>query len=187
MKGFKLSLRSIVLFFASASIIAACYSPEKDAPQDVILLPDSLKTQLEEAHQALSEHEEKIINQYITRHELKLDKSATGLRYIVYRKGEGKRPQKGDIVRIHYTIGLINGIEAYSTLNDRPEEIMIEKSEAVSGLHELLQYMTLGSKARAIIPSYLAYGLTGDQDRIPKGATLIMDVELLQIITVNNQ
>ncbi|MFO7723434.1 MAG: FKBP-type peptidyl-prolyl cis-trans isomerase [Bacteroidales bacterium] len=185
MKASRLKTHTTIFFLGALIGISSCHNAEKQSVPDTALHPDSLKYQLEEAHRELSKHEEKIIDQYVKRHELNLKRTASGLMYTVYRTGEGTNARKGDIVRIHYSIGLINGIEAYSTLNGDPEEIMIEKSEAVSGMHELLQYMNQGAKARAIIPSYLAYGLTGDQERIPKGATLIIDIELLQVISTN--
>jgi FKBP-type peptidyl-prolyl cis-trans isomerase len=76
---------------------------------------------------------------------------------------------------------LINGILISDSDSEGPMETVIERAEMVSGLHELLQYMNKGAKARAIIPFRLAYGFTGDQERIPKGATLVYDVEILDI------
>jgi FKBP-type peptidyl-prolyl cis-trans isomerase len=187
MRAFKRFLSVVFVFSVLSGVLNACRNHNASDNISMSIHPDSLEVQLEEANKALNDHEEKIINQYIKRHELNLTATPTGLRYIVYRKGKGVNAEKGDIVRVKYKISLINGIEAYTTSDGQPDEIMIEKSDAVSGIHELLQYMNAGSRARAVIPSYLAYGLSGDQDRIPKGATLIIDIELLQIISFKKQ
>ena len=64
--------------------------------------PDSLKEYLDYANQALSEHEEKIIDQYVMRHELKLIRTQTGLRYTVYRQGSGPAAGPDDLVVFNY-------------------------------------------------------------------------------------
>ena len=144
---------------------------------------ETLQKELEEANRALNEREEKIINQYVSRHELKLTVSPTGLRYKIYKPGKGDPAIPGDLVKFNYTVGLINGISIESSDEAGASELLLEKGEAISGLHELLGKMNKGSKARAIIPSHLAYGFSGEQGRIPKGATLIYDIEVLEIIS----
>jgi FKBP-type peptidyl-prolyl cis-trans isomerase len=49
------------------------------------------------------------------------------------------------------------------------------------GLHELVKLMHEGEKARAIIPSYLAYGITGDGEMVPFAAFLLCEIELVKI------
>ncbi len=160
----------------------ACHQTVEKDETVITIEGDSLPSYLEHTNKALNEHEEKLINQYIKRHEWNLEKSATGLRYKVYCYGKGPLAKKGDLVRINYKIELINGILAYSSRDDGPQEVLIERSDFVSGLHEMLQLMNTGAKVKAIIPSYLAYGFTGDQERIPKGATLIYDIEVIEIV-----
>ncbi len=143
--------------------------------------PDTLADYLDYASRALSEHEEERIDQYVARHELNLISTPSGLRYRVFVPGEGPNAQPGDLVVFNYSLRLINGILITDSDKEGPMEILVGKGEMVSGLHELLQYMNRGARARAIIPSRLAYGFTGDQERIPKGATLIYDVEILTI------
>lgn len=172
------------LVVLSMFFITACNrNPEQTTPSSApsSIHPDTLSSMLDEAHIALNRNEEKLINQYVKRHELKLIKSKTGLRYVIYRPGSGPTAKPKDLVVIKYQIQLINGVEVANSERDGLLEVMIEKSDAISGLHELLQIMNTGSKARAIIPSYLAYGFTGDQDRIPKGATLVYDIEVMEI------
>lgn len=181
MKNFFKLLVILGCFFCWFTL--GCNQPEGTTQPSSVISDDSLDEQLTYAHQTLSSREEKLINQYIARHELKLIKTSSGLRYTVYHPGKGANAKPSDIVRVRYDISMINGIRSYSTDEDGPKEIRIGQTEAVSGLHELLQYVNRGAKARAIIPSYLAYGFTGDQERIPKGATLVFDLEVLDIIT----
>jgi FKBP-type peptidyl-prolyl cis-trans isomerase len=52
-----------------------------------------------------------------------------------------------------------------------------------NGLHEAIQYLRVGDKAKIILPSYLAHGLTGDSDKIPPMASVLYDIELVEITT----
>ena len=164
--------------------ITSCKNRNSTDDQTLILHPDTLKDHFDYAHIALGEREEKIIDQYVMRHEWRMVKTTTGLRYVVYREGSGKRPERGDVVKFNFELKLINGIFVTSSEEEGPQHVMIGHDDVVSGLHEALQYMNSGARAKVIVPSYLAYGLTGDQDRIPKGATLIYDIEIIDITSV---
>ena len=58
---------------------------------------------------------------------------------------------------------------------------MVDKSDIESGLNEAVKLMSAGDKAKLLLPSHLALGLVGDQDKIPPLAILYIDVELLEI------
>jgi FKBP-type peptidyl-prolyl cis-trans isomerase len=58
---------------------------------------------------------------------------------------------------------------------------MIGKDNIESGLHEALQLMRIGDKMRFILPSHLAHGLIGDQTKIPPRASVIYEIELLEL------
>jgi len=174
----------ILLWIASAG----CWSdPQKEPAQSMPDTPvDSLAAYLEYANQALNEHEEEKIGQFLRRHEWDLQKTSTGLRYTIYRKGEGANAEPGNSIVVNYTLTTLNGIVIASSTADGPMNVTIERSDVINGLHELLQFMNTGAKAKAIIPARLGYGFTGDQERIPKGATLIYDVEVVSIKNNNN-
>jgi len=163
---------------------AACRNDSRNSEQMSPLLqmhPDTLMDHFDYANKALIEYEEKKIDQYVKRHQLNLISTTSGLRYRIFQEGNGPMAMPGNYVVFNYRLQLINGILISDSDTDGPMETVIEKTEMVSGLHELLQYMNKGARARAIIPFRLAYGFTGDQERIPKGASLIYDVEILDI------
>ena len=119
------------------------------------------------------------INDYITRHRWKMNQSATGLRYAVYAQGTGSRIVKGKEVRLRYTISLLDGTSVYNSDSIGLKVIYPGASENETGLQEALLLMREGDKARLIVPSHLAYGLLGDLNRIPAGATLVYDIEIV--------
>lgn len=106
--------------------------------------------------------------------------SASGLQYLLLEAGEGQQhPQATDRVKVHYHGTLTDG-SVFDSSVARGEPIEFSLKQVIPGWTEGLQLMVEGEKARLFIPSNLAYG-----DRavgsIPAGATLIFDVELIEI------
>jgi len=113
----------------------------------------------------------------------KMTETATGLRYELLEKGHGHKITTGNIVRFEYAVKLLTGENIYSSDKDGPKEIKVGSGGIESGLEEGLLYLRGGDKARFVIPSYLAYGLTGDQNKIPPKSTLIYNVKITDIKT----
>ncbi|NOQ73689.1 MAG: hypothetical protein GQ574_16905 [Crocinitomix sp.] len=108
--------------------------------------------------------------------------TGTGLRYMVYHKSESLDTAKvGNTVTVHFDISLLSGDVCYSSSENGPESFIVEKSDIESGLHEGVQFMCVGDKAKFIIPSHAAHGLVGDTEKIPPLSPVIYDIELLKI------
>lgn len=104
----------------------------------------------------------------------------TGLHYKVITEGTGKMPAATDRVLVHYHGTLIDGTVFDSSV-DRGEPIEFGLNEVIAGWTEGVQLMKEGAKYQFYIPYDLAYGLRGSPPVIPGGATLIFDVELLEV------
>jgi FKBP-type peptidyl-prolyl cis-trans isomerase FkpA len=106
-------------------------------------------------------------------------KTASGLIYKELTSGTGASPTASDTVKVHYRGTLIDGTEFDSSYK-RNEPAQFPLSGVIAGWTEGVQLMKVGGKARLICPSDLAYG---DQGRpsIPGGATLVFEIELLEI------
>jgi len=108
--------------------------------------------------------------------------TTTGLKYIVLKKGTGKKSKNGKAVEVHYTGWLTDGKKFDSSL-DRKEtfEFTLGSSQVIKGWDEGLALMRTGDKYRFIIPPGLAYGEKGSGEVIPPNSTLIFDVELIGV------
>lgn len=115
------------------------------------------------------------------RYNWNLAQSESGLCYQIIPSGKGDKAQSKDIVTIKGRISLPEGKDIYNSVNDETKEFRVDRSEDAVGLHELVKLMRAGDKARAIIPSYLAYGISGDGEQIPPIALLICEIELIKI------
>ncbi|GJM45376.1 MAG: peptidylprolyl isomerase [Gemmatimonadota bacterium] len=105
-----------------------------------------------------------------------------GLKWIVREAGTGAQPTKGETITAHYTGYLSNGTKFDSSV-DRgdPFETPIGVGRVIPGWDMAFQDMKVGEKRLLIIPSDLAYGDRGHPGVIPGGATLLFDVELLDV------
>jgi FKBP-type peptidyl-prolyl cis-trans isomerase FklB len=105
---------------------------------------------------------------------------SSGLQYEVLKSGSGPKPKATDKVLTHYHGMLINGNVFDSSVN-RGEPITFGVNQVIKGWQEALQLMSVGDKWKLFIPYDLAYREKGAGGSIPPFATLIFDVELLEI------
>lgn len=105
----------------------------------------------------------------------------SGLQYEVLREGNGKKPKATDQVKCHYEGTLING-QVFDSSYMRNEPAVFPLNQVIPGWTEGLQLMQEGAKYRFYIPYILAYGESGAGGSIPPFATLIFDVELLEVM-----
>ena len=105
----------------------------------------------------------------------------SGLQYQVLREGNGKKPSAKDSVKCHYEGFLIDGTVFDSSVQ-RGEPAVFGLQQVIAGWTEGLQLMQEGAKYRFFIPYRLAYGEGGAGQMIPPFATLIFDVELIEVV-----
>jgi FKBP-type peptidyl-prolyl cis-trans isomerase FklB len=105
----------------------------------------------------------------------------SGLQYQVIKEGSGPKPAATDKVKCHYHGTLIDGTVFDSSV-ERGEPIDFPVNGVIKGWVEALQLMPVGSKWKLFIPSDLAYGDNQAGAKIGPGATLIFDVELIDIV-----
>ena len=108
--------------------------------------------------------------------------TASGLRFIDERVGDGASPQNGQKVTVHYTGWLTNGTKFDSSRDrNQPFTFAIGTGAVIKGWDEGVLAMKIGGKRRLIIPPNLAYGPAGRPPTIPQNSTLIFDVELISV------
>lgn len=107
--------------------------------------------------------------------------SSSGLVYVPIKEGTGPSPKATDTVSVHYVGTLVNGTEFDSSVRrGTPAEFPL--NQVIPCWTEGLQKMKVGGKAKLVCPHPIAYGDRGQPPRIPGKATLVFQVELLQIV-----
>jgi FKBP-type peptidyl-prolyl cis-trans isomerase len=166
-------------FLILSFLFLSCNNP---TPTGVI---QNSSTKQEEAddfilrNQKLLELENEDIELFLKRHEWKMTQTNTGLRYEITKKGGKKNIEVGETVTLEYRTWLLDGNEIYNSKENGVKQFVVEKSEEIGGLHEAVRLMSKGSEARLIIPSHLAYGASGDGNKIKPYQTLIMKIKVM--------
>jgi FKBP-type peptidyl-prolyl cis-trans isomerase len=112
------------------------------------------------------------------------DITESGLRYKINEKGGGKKAVSGKSIKVHYKGQLLDGTVFDSSFKrDEPIEFTLGIGQVIKGWDEGLALLSVGDKARLVIPSDLAYGEAGAGGVIPANANLIFDVELVDVIS----
>lgn len=109
-------------------------------------------------------------------------KTNTGIRYVVEKTGSGELAKPGNKVGMLYVGRLLNGTIFDQTQDkDKAFTFRVGRDEVIQGWDQILQHMRVGDKFTVIIPSELAYGTRGQPPKIPRNATLVFEMELIEI------
>ena len=109
------------------------------------------------------------------------EKTESGLRYQFIQRGNGKKAENNKTVAVHYEGSLENGKVFDSSYKRKPIEFPLGQGNVIEGWDEGIALLQVGDKARFVIPSHLGYGASGAGGVIPPNATLIFDVELMDV------
>lgn len=106
----------------------------------------------------------------------------SGLRYLVRQPGAGSPPSVGAQLVVHYVGSILGGQKFDSSLDrGQPFEFRVGTGEVIKGWDEAFATMKRGEKRTLLIPYWLGYGVMGKGKAIPGRATLVFEVELLDI------
>jgi FKBP-type peptidyl-prolyl cis-trans isomerase FkpA len=108
-------------------------------------------------------------------------KTPSGMVITTIKAGEGESPKATDTVKVHYTGTLIDGTVFDSSV-ERKEPATFQLNRVIPCWTEGLQLMKVGGKSKLVCPAVLAYADRGAPPKIKPGATLVFDVELLEIV-----
>jgi FKBP-type peptidyl-prolyl cis-trans isomerase len=135
------------------------------------------------ANRQLVEKDQQAIRNYIAQAGWQMQTSQSGLWYGIYQHGNGEQAKTNKLAEIAYTLSLLDSIHTlcYSSAQLGAKTFRIGRGSVENGLEEGIRMMRVGDKARFILLPHLAHGLSGDGNCIPRRATLIYDVSLLNL------
>jgi len=105
----------------------------------------------------------------------------SGLQYRVIKAGNGAAPTLNDTVRVHYVGKLVDGT-VFDSSRERNEPAEFAVKQVIKGWQEGIPLMQVGSTYELVIPASLGYGERGAPPKIGRNATLVFEVELLDIV-----
>ncbi len=139
------------------------------------------KKSLIEINRLLVKKDSAKIADYIKSRNWNMIETKTGLWYMIYENGAGKKSEEGLYATINYNVALLDGTRCYSSDSLGPKRFKIGRGSVESGLEEGVLLLKEGDKARFILPPHLAHGLVGDDNRIPARSIIVYDIELLSL------
>lgn len=110
-----------------------------------------------------------------------VQKTESGLAYKITKEGTGASPKATDVVEVHYHGTLTNG-EVFDSSKNRGKTVTFPLNQVIKGWTEGMQKVKEGGSIKLVIPSDLAYGDNGAPPKIPGGATLTFEVDLVKIV-----
>jgi len=176
----QLNMKNIGLTIVTALILTSCNSIH-DKSETREFNPKLVEKPLVEANRQAMLEEDSQIDRFVERYGWQMEKTGTGLRYAIYKEGNGPMAEEGKIAVLRYSVRLISGDEIYNSDKDGLKEFLIGRGGVESGLEEGILLLRVGDKAKFIIPSHLGFGLLGDQNLVPPKSTLIYDLELISL------
>jgi hypothetical protein len=145
-----------------------------------IVLTDDFSTQLVSKYHSSEEMELELLDAYLERTNVNTPPINKGLYFVSLEKGYGKRPAKGDVLKVHYSGSFIDGKPFDSSYGKNPYSFVMGSGQVIEGWEIGIAMMQEGESARLIIPSSLAYGAEGKGEILPY-STLVFDVELISV------
>lgn len=124
-----------------------------------------------------------ILQQYVKKNNLTMQKDASGVYYMVTKPGTGPKPKAGQTVSVLYKGSLLDGkvFDSSEKVGNKPIDFPIGVGQVIPGWDKAIPLLAKGSKATLLIPSSLAYGQRGAGADIPADAPLRFDVELVDV------
>jgi len=168
------------LYFFLLILLFSCSSENEDNKEQV----NWNKDKSVELNKVIANEEAVDIKIYLQRHlDWKMIATGSGLQYYIYEHGKNTDSLKvNDVVDVKYKVMTFDDKVCYQTEDDEVLEVKIDHSQVETGLQEGLKKMCVGDKAKMIIPSHLAHGLTGDFDKIPPLTPIVIDVEVVELL-----
>lgn len=173
-----------IFIFITAVFFFSCSEEKKENRPKDFEVTKEMKEDLMVTNKEWFIREQADIDNFVNRYQWDMVKTGTGIRYLIYEKADSVNNPcavAGQIAVVNFKVRLLDNDSVLYESNDASQWFLIEMDNVENGLHEAIQYLRKGDKAKIILPSYLAHGLSGDMDKIPPLAPVLYDIELAEI------
>lgn len=165
--------------FALLLLIAVSCNSEKN--KDEVKDWHKINKQLIDINKYLVKEDKERIESFIKRNGWNMQETSTGLWYEIYETVNGEPAEENLIATIDYRVELLDGTLCYSSDSTGTLTFKIGKGNVESGIQEGILMLKEGDKARFILPPHLAFGLVGDDNKIPPRSIIIYYIDLISL------
>jgi FKBP-type peptidyl-prolyl cis-trans isomerase len=174
-----MNLNRLSLFTLLIILLSSHSCKENTSKKTETLTDQEIRDKLIEFNKNKVKAEDEIISDYVMENYPDAQTTSTGIRYQIYSISDAPKLQNEEVAIVDYRIHLLGGEEIYSTKESGPEKIRIGHEDVPAGVHESLLLMAPGDSAIFVMPSYRAYGFTGEAGNVPQNAILIYHIDLI--------
>lgn len=155
----------------------------EDRPEQTVRKQEqSMQVETSEMHKAWIKEDMDMIGRYAERRGWEMTQTGTGTLYYKYNENpDGEIGVPGKYATVEYTVSLLDGTLCYTSEEDGPATVKIEKEDVESGIHESLQLMHVGEEMAVILPPHRAHGLLGDQDKVPAQSVVVYQLKMISL------
>lgn len=185
----KLSKRNLLVAVISLCIVAGAiyFAVLINGNHDSAQIPSNVaeinrkQQQLLDFNHQMIEKEVAEINVYTEQQPFKMTKSDIGFWYATLNAGKSKSIKKGSRVCMSYEVRLLDGSLCYSFEENGEKCLNVGQRQTIKGLDEALPLFKEGEEALILLPSYLAYGVSGDRKKIPPYTPVVYTIRILTV------
>lgn len=128
--------------------------------------------------------EKREIAAYLDANNLSIEAKASGLYVVEEKRGTGRLPKIGDMLRLHFTIEKLDGTQLFTSYAMDPIDVEYGSEFETKGFSEGIGYLRKAGKTKLIVPSHLAYDSIGVPQVLPPFSTLVYQLELMDILSL---
>jgi FKBP-type peptidyl-prolyl cis-trans isomerase len=178
--------RLSIFIFALSVLVISCQNKQNAKP-DEVLSQEELRERMIERNKSFLDEEKKWMEGFIAENNWQDSMKATGTgSYFMHDLAFPDKPriQSQQEVTFQMSSYLLDG----TPLFEDEEEVVtwnVDRTDGALGLHDILKKMAEGEQAKAVLPSYQAYGLVGDLGEVPPRSPIYFELEILHVRTKN--
>ncbi len=171
-------MKKIIFFLIAISVLFSC---KKEQNKNKNIDWTEVNKKLENVNKYLVLEDRDRIETYIKRQNWNMTETKTGFWYEIYQHGKGDSVKTDDIVSLKYEIEGLDGTHYYSSDSLGLLQFKVGMGGVISGLEHGILLLRQGDKARFVFPPFLAYGLLGDDNKIPPRTILVYKIEVVNL------
>lgn len=168
------------LLFAFTAILMSCESCSQDKKSAQQMTQAQIDSMLIAQNRNFHAQEKARIQKFVSDKQWPTSITGTGIHYWVYENGTGETVRSEQIAKVEYEVSLLDGTVVYKSKPGEAVPVKIGHDNVESGLHEAMMLLRKGDRAKFVLPSYRAFGLTGE-GKIPMNASVVYDIHLVEI------
>ena len=173
-------MKLIYLIFAFTAILMSCDSCSNDKKVVQQMTQEQIDSMLLAQNKNFNQEEKQRIQKFVSEKQWPTTVTGTGIHYWIYENGAGETVKSEEVAMVEYEVSLLDGTVVYQSNPGENVPVKVGRDNVESGLHEAIQLMRKGDRAKFVLPSYRAFGLTGE-GKIPMNAAVVYDIRLVEI------